>query len=147
MTEPTTIDRQALQKSGGTAAKQNVNRAVNRVNTPALVGLSDIVKERGSQQVWIVVARLDKQVIDAEVVGAIERRQSRQELPLRIAGQQPLQFSIDGWIVAAADDMPELPHAPDRAMKLAAPKSRCWRHDRCWHQNNDDPTMVETRKS
>jgi hypothetical protein len=119
---------------------------VDRVDPPAVVGLPDVMEECRPEQVRIVVTRLDQKLMDAQVMRAIEWCQPRNKTPLCVACQEPSEFRVNGWIGPAADGVTKLPNPPERPLNPSAVCRHCWGKYRHRHQNNDVPTIVETRK-
>jgi len=145
--EPAIVDRQALQQSWCYPFQQDMDRSVESVDASAFISFADIVKQRGAQQVRIVLARFDEPGVDTQMVGAIEWRQRIQQLPLRVRPKQPFQFAIDDWIWSAAEHMPELAHAPEHVVESTTSGSRQSGSNRHRHQNTVGPTIVERRNS
>jgi hypothetical protein len=118
--QPVAVDGHSIETGWRESAEQDMHRAMDRMNPAMLVGLADIVEERRPQQIWITVACIDQQLVDAQVMSAVEGRKPREETPLRITGQQALQFRVDGCIGATANGMSKLADAPQRTLEPVA---------------------------
>lgn len=94
---------------------------MKHTNAPTPVRLAGIVKQRGQQQIRVIVTGLNEQPVDTQMVGAIERAQALKKAPLCIGCQPSPDFVIDSRIGPAEDCLPKLAHAPEHATHPAAP--------------------------
>jgi len=60
-------------------AKHDLCRAMSSVRTPPRVRLADIVEQRSAQNVFIVTRSLTQKIVDAQMMGAVERREALEE--------------------------------------------------------------------